>query len=76
MDPLAGLAGLSMLMRQQRTWHVAHSAAVAEKDKRAKKRAGETNGLTMEQRVRAIGKTFYPVGFEVWGHHRIVHQAY
>lgn len=67
MDPLAGLAGLSMLMRQQRTWQVAHSAAVAEKDKRAKKRAGEPNGLTMEQRVRAIGKTFYPVGFEVFG---------
>ena len=67
MDPLAGLAALTLLMRQRRTWHVAHSAIMAEKFKKNKKRTGEPNGQTMEQRVRAIGKTFYPVGFEVFG---------
>ena len=68
MDPLAELAALSLLMRQRRTWHVAHSAIMAEKFKNNKKRPGEPNGRTMEQRVRAIGKAFYPVGFEVfWG---------
>jgi hypothetical protein len=67
MDPLAGLAALTLLMRQRRTWHVAHSAIMAEKFKKNKKRTGEPNGQMMEQRVRAIGKTFYPVGFEVFG---------
>ena len=65
--PLAGLAALSLLMRQRRTWHVAHSGTIAEKFKKNKKRPGEPNGRTMEQCVRAIGKTFYPVGFEVFG---------
>jgi len=31
----------------------------AEKFKRNKERPGESNGQTMEQRVRAIGKMFY-----------------
>jgi hypothetical protein len=66
-------------MRQRRTWHVAHSAIMAKKLKKNKKRTGEPNGQPMEQRVRAIGKTFYPVPRWVrglWGHHRIVLQAY
>ena len=38
------------------------SAIMAEKFKKNTKRPGEPNGRTMEQRVRAIGKTFYPLG--------------
>ena len=65
-------------MRQRRTWHVAHSDIMAEKFKKNKKRPGEPNGQTMEQRVRAIGKTFVLPRWVrgLWGHHRIVPQAY
>ena len=46
---------------------VAHEASEAERMERRKKPHGQPDGPTMEQRVSAIGKTFYPIGFETFG---------
>jgi hypothetical protein len=66
-DPLAGLAALSLVQTVMRRAKVAHSAAEAERMKRRKKPHGQPNAPTMEQEVSAIGKTFYPMGFETFG---------
>ena len=66
-DPLAGLAALSLAMMGMRRSTVAHAAAEAERRKRRKTPHGQPNGPTMDQRVSAIGKTFYPIGFETFG---------
>ncbi len=66
-DPLAGLAALSLLQTVMRRAKVAHAAAEAERTKRRKKPQGQPNAPTMEQRVSALGKTFYPIGFETFG---------
>ena len=66
-DPLAGLAALSLVQTVMRRAKVAHSAAEAERMKRRKKPQGQPNAPPMEQRVSAIGKTFYPIAFETFG---------
>ena len=66
-DPLAGLAALSLVQTIMRRTVVAHEASEAERMKRRKKPHGQPDGPTMEQRVSAIGKTFYPIGFETFG---------
>ena len=66
-DPLADLAALSLMQTIMRRTVVAHEAAEAERKKRRQRPHGQPDGPTMDARVSAIGKTFYPIGFETFG---------
>ena len=64
-DSVADLDGASQGDVRKRTLKVGVQAAAAEKFKREKK--GGPRNDTMEDRVRRVGKEFFPVGFETTG---------
>ena len=64
-DSLADLEGISAADLRKRTLKVGAAASAAEKGKREKK--GGPRNDTMEERVRRMGKEFFPVGFETSG---------
>ena len=64
-DSTTGLDGASGADVRRRTLKVGVAASAAEKDKREKK--GGPRNDTMEERLRRVGKEFFPVGFETSG---------
>ena len=64
-DSLAAFHDISQVEVRKRTLEVGAAAAKAEKRKRDK-RSGPRNDK-MEDRVRRVGKEFFPVGFETSG---------